>query len=451
MRRREFLAAPAAAKVVKAATPAYEFHPLGIVITSNDTRAEGSREVRRAGMSALATVSVRPYTDVKWEMLRNGKPLRGAVLWQRGIDAAVRFPEAPGEVVLRASAGAARVESRFEVRDLPGGSWPAPEGPTAANPGARLQRAMGLLADGKPARVLFYGQSITKQDWWWQVMRDLERRFPKSRITYDNRALGGYSSPYLIRTVERDVGTFDPDLVIFHVYGPQAEYERIIRWIRGHTRAEVAIQNDHVNAYPENEQQKQRDRQSFEFLPKLCGELGCELVDIRRPWRAYLRTHNLRHQDLQKDGVHLNERGNWLMAELTKPYLWRIPGVRAPEPAKPAPFDEFSYTRPTLTWDADWPCLNRVEWATKPVAEDWRLRITEAAADLSSFRFSLEGSVTGADGGGVSTEKFVSKSGRVVIHPEDWAMKRSYDLRKQPMPADWEVWWSTLPVAKLRP
>ena len=119
---------------------------------------------------------------------------------------------------------------------------------------------------------------------------------------------------------------------------------------------------------------------------------------------------------------------------------------RPEPPASPG----FTYTRPTLTWDADWPCLNRVEWKTAPVAEDWRVRVLEAAADLSSFRFVAEGSVTGADGEGVSKEKFVSKSGRVVIHPQDWAMKRSFDLRKKPMPANWEVWWSVVPVAKLR-
>ena len=45
--------------------------------------------------------------------------------------------------------------------------------------GARIQRTMGLLATTTPAerrqvRILFYGQSITEQDWWKDVANDLK-------------------------------------------------------------------------------------------------------------------------------------------------------------------------------------------------------------------------------------------------------------------------------------
>ena len=43
--------------------------------------------------------------------------------------------------------------------------------------GAKIQRTMMLLATSTPqhrhrVRILFYGQSITKQDWWLEVAND---------------------------------------------------------------------------------------------------------------------------------------------------------------------------------------------------------------------------------------------------------------------------------------
>jgi hypothetical protein len=44
-------------------------------------------------------------------------------------------------------------------------------------------------------------------------------------------------------------------------------------------------------------------------------------VDVRRPWVQYLIENHLRATDVLSDGTHLNEHGNWLLAELTKRYL----------------------------------------------------------------------------------------------------------------------------------
>ena len=52
--------------------------------------------------------------------------------------------------------------------------------------GLGVQRTMALLATSTPqhhntVRILFYGQSITEQDWWHEVAADLKRRFPERR------------------------------------------------------------------------------------------------------------------------------------------------------------------------------------------------------------------------------------------------------------------------------
>jgi hypothetical protein len=124
---------------------------------------------------------------------------------------------------------------------------------------------MGLLASSTPlrrnrVRILFYGQSITEQDWWKSVANDLRRRFPDADLEIRNRAIGGFASQLLKRPAEHDVFPFYPDLVIFHVYGAHTDYEEIIRGIRSRTTAEVLMQRDHVTRWPAPPEQLSPDK-----------------------------------------------------------------------------------------------------------------------------------------------------------------------------------------------
>ena len=74
------------------------------------------------------------------------------------------------------------------------------------------------------------------------------------------------------------------------------------------------------------------------------------------------------------------------------------------------------------------------------------MRVIETEADDSKWRFEVEGSITGPDGTGFSTEPFVSKSGRVAIDPGEWGVKRAYDLRHQRTPNGFEVRWRVIPM-----
>ena len=117
--------------------------------------------------------------------------------------------------------------------------------------GKHVQRTMRLLAEStpekrNPVRVLFYGQSITEQGWWKIVAEDLRTRFPNANLIIENRAIGGHSSQLLVKTAEADLYPFQPDLVIFHVYGAHDKYEEILRRVRERTCAEILQQNDHV-------------------------------------------------------------------------------------------------------------------------------------------------------------------------------------------------------------
>jgi spore coat polysaccharide biosynthesis predicted glycosyltransferase SpsG len=163
--------------------------------------------------------------------------------------------------------------------------------------GRGVQRTMTLLATSTPqrrntVRILFYGQSITAQDWWKEVAADVRTRFPHANLVIENRALGGFASQRLVKTAETDLYPFQPDLLIFHVYGSHVDYERIIQRTRERTTAEILIQTDHINARSDwrNEPTdpakitfKQWDSfMNYRHLPAVIARYGCGYVDQRR-------------------------------------------------------------------------------------------------------------------------------------------------------------------------
>src|SRR5580700_3649341 len=239
------------------------------------------------------------------------------------------------------------------------------------------------------------------------------------------------------------------------------------------------------------------NRHNAEWLPELAARYGCEIVDVRGPFLDYLKDHGLKPADVLNDGAHFNFQGDYLIAELTERHLrydaalprkpWEnlvrtyeigrdvqwvngklelefegnrvdaIAGWGDPfyggeaevridgRPPSQRP-ELYHITRPTDTFSVDWPGVNRIG-AEKPLlVEDWTLKVLEVNADESRLRFEVAGSKTGPDGGGESTERFVSKSGRVVIDPEDWTFARSFALVHRSTPPGFEVTWSVEPM-----
>jgi len=388
--------------------------------------------------------------------------------------------------------------------------WPAPAPPAQPVANGEIQRSLRLMADSTPerrntVRVLFYGQSITQQPWWKEVADYLRSTYPNADLRIENRAIGGFAAQLLVKTSEADLYPFQPDLVVFHVYGSHIEYENIIQRIRERTSADLLIWNDHPTK-PEDlteatdaatlTPQQWSAFMNHKFLPETAAKYHAAYADIRSPWKAYLTTNQLEPKALLKDSVHLNDQGCYLLAELLKPYFvrtsdapdhpdadyrdlvrtytvgqdvaWRdgkltlpfdgtrveviaAPGDRPTAPAqvlidgrKPSETDGcFAATRVKGYPKVGWPCLKRVMHATPWVAEDWTIRITQHDDALKDFRFAVEGSVTGADGEGNCTETFTSPSGRVVIEPDDWMVARSREYTNVPLPDGFEITWQT--------
>ncbi len=204
--------------------------------------------------------------------------------------------------------------------------------------GRGVQRTMTLLATSTPThhntvRILFYGQSITEQDWTKQVTQNLRERFPYADLQVENKAIGGFASQWLKRPAEHDLYPFYPDLMIFHVYGADNDYEEIIRNTRTRTTSEVLMQRDHATFWPLGTPEattyntpsdggtRWDQHMNEEFLPETAKKYGCGLVDVRGAWLDYLRATHLQPRELTIDGTHLNAQGNFLMAQVIDRYL----------------------------------------------------------------------------------------------------------------------------------
>ncbi len=194
--------------------------------------------------------------------------------------------------------------------------------------GARIQRTMALLATStetrrNPVSILFWGQSIVHQDWTKLVIEDLLRRFPHADITSENRAIGGFTAPSLVRTSVHDLYPVYPDLVVFHVYGGErdGELERIVSNIRRYTTAEILVYTHHVAQFADVGTEKFQERydgaeKSAALMRCLAQKYNCELVDVREEWKRFVAEQNIEYRDLLRDGIHLNEAGVSLMATL---------------------------------------------------------------------------------------------------------------------------------------
>ncbi len=386
-------------------------------------------------------------------------------------------------------------------------SYPAPA-PWQPNPGQRehLRRSLTLLnsstpTDRKTVRVLFYGQSITQQSWWKEVERYLRTTYTNANLIIENRAIGGHASQLLVKTAEADLYPFQPDLLIFHVYGSHIEYENIIRRVRERTCADILLQTDHITTDASLTEETDPAKltptkwdpwMNHVFLPTTAAKYGACRADIHELWKTYLKDQHLKAADLLKDGVHLNAQGEWLMAELLKTYLAPLPpkdgydpmnesrvrtvpvslsndpntlrveftGTRADLIFKPAAKggiavqvdgkspstipELYTFTRVSAFPASDWPLLLRVSSKTPLVAEEWSLKIDRASQDGKVCHFTLRGSVAGEDGEGSSTNRFVSKSGRVVIEPEDWNIAYSVAVFKRALPENHTAAWRAI-------
>ncbi len=377
----------------------------------------------------------------------------------------------------------------------------------AANPSAiYIQRTMKALEEStaeKPAcvRVLFYGQSITAQAWTQTVQKQLQTRYPTAKFEFRNAAIGGYQSDVLIRTADHDLYPWYPDLLFFHVYGPTDKYEEIIKRVRERTSAEIVLWTSHLSA---NEKVdvllKQYDARSLKIL-EVADKYHTMKIDLRKKWCDYLTSHNLAVTNLLSDSVHLKPAGCDVYATFIGEELVRVRGtcgdaatsgsiatIEADGPAVKKDVDGrltltftgnrvvavsdgtgiqgakahvlldgqpmdgakelWAISRPSVGPAGIWmPAVNNIGFDRAPVEESWTLTcLPDSTPDGKKIHYALHGSVTGDDGEGWSTGRFVSRSGRAIIEPSDWRVAWTLGYKKATLPEGFKVTWKSYPM-----
>jgi len=384
--------------------------------------------------------------------------------------------------------------------------YPAPQdyGPTNTY-GAGVQRSLRLMASSSPeqkktVRVLFYGQSITEQYWSVMVGDQLRAWFPNANLIITNLAIS-YTSDLLWKTAETDIYPFYPDLMIFHDFGSIGRYEDIIARTRLRTTADLVLQTD-LPVVPGDlvEPTDPHDPagltgaawHNYYALPDVALRYGAELCDLRTYWKQYLARYGYAPLDLLRDHVHPNKHGDYVMAQLTQSCLrvdesfpdaeWRgavadfvvgrdvhwtngalslpfvgnrVEAVLAGEAGAPVQVridgqppsaipELAAFARTDFYPGTRWLGITRITSRRPVIAEDWTLTVRDSITNdwPPRLSFSLEGSKTGPDGEGWSTNLFVSNSGRVVIDPDGWLMLFWAFLRPLPkLPEGHQIRW----------
>ena len=377
---------------------------------------------------------------------------------------------------------------------------------TAGNPSsAYIQRTMASLEQATAehpthVRVMFYGQSIVAQGWTRTVQTQLQERYPAVHFEFLNAAIGGYTSPSLIRTADHDLYTWYPDLLFFHVYGPVDKYEEIVKRVRERTSAEIVLWTSHLNSQEKPDALNAKLDDRCAKILEVADQYHCLKIHLRKKWCDYLIANNMSSTNLLRDSVHLKPEGCDLYAKFISEELVYAPElgnnptfsgtiktVDINDPAvekgadnrltirftgnrvvavsdgtgkagaqaqvlldgKPMANDKalWAIKRPSNGPAKIWmPAINNIAFNTPLLEEVWTLTcLPDSTPDGTKIHFKVVGSKTGEDGEGWNTERFVSKSGRVIIEPMDWRIPWTLSYKKATLPEGFQVTWQAYP------
>lgn len=192
----------------------------------------------------------------------------------------------------------------------------------------------------KPTRIIFFGDSITEmgvqKDGYIDKMRTyLINNRLESQFELIGAGIGGNKVYDLYLRIEEDVLSKDPDVVIVFVgvndvwhkvWGTGTDedkfarfYKAIIGKIKAQgaelilcTPAVIGEKTDFSNSLDGDLNQYSA------IIRNLAKEYNCKLCDLRKLFLDYNLTHNPENQSqgiLTTDQVHLNDKGNQLVAD----------------------------------------------------------------------------------------------------------------------------------------
>jgi lysophospholipase L1-like esterase len=226
---------------------------------------------------------------------------------------------------------------------------------------SRKDRPAPGAASVPVARVIFFGDSITaagdQPGGYVSIIRDtLKQDYPTHSLEVLGAGIGGNTVPDLQARVDQDVIAREPTHVVIYIgindvwqyefAGPggtePGAYEQGLRDLIVQVQATGAgvslctpsvIGEDPDSTAPVN----QRLRDYAEISRTVATTSGAYLCDLRTAFEQYLRTHNpdrVYEGILTSDGVHLNDRGNRLVADVLLAHLRPLVGQSLSSPVE---------------------------------------------------------------------------------------------------------------------
>ena len=338
--------------------------------------------------------------------------------------------------------------------------------------GTGVERTISLLTTSSVAhpnrvRILFYGQSISDENQVWPklVVEALKKKYPNAIIEDKNLAIGGFAADLLQWTAIDDFRTWNPDLVIFHDYGGEPDYEHVIKNMMANSHADLLLQSDLFDRYPTGDADRAITWHNNHavWLKDFATKKGYGMVDVRHHWFQHCEDNHLVPKVLTRDGIHPNDQGGALMASIVLNYLKPSSNQRIkPRPTqvtikptdwqnghfgivflghrveialdspldtevafkidgkKPSEHPESYYnTRPTNAHQMWFPIISNIRIDQNAVAQEFTLTISNPKSP-KDFDFKLVGAKTGPEGSGNASRDFLSNSKRIRIDSARW-------------------------------
>lgn len=206
------------------------------------------------------------------------------------------------------------------------------------------------MNDNQPTKIVFLGDSITQQaeDFEDGFISLIRQNLIQDKFELVGKGISGNKVSDLLTRYKSDVIDLDPDIVFIYIgindvwhkydFGTGSDidlYEKGLRTIIsdikslgskivlctptviGENTGDFVLGNQFKDV--ETMEKMNGDLDTFsEVVRKLSNEYETELLDLRKIFMDYLAENNINNDAagiLTTDGVHLNERGNKLIAD----------------------------------------------------------------------------------------------------------------------------------------
>lgn len=181
-----------------------------------------------------------------------------------------------------------------------------------------------------PIRVIAFGSSNTELHWhslghfnWFSWLSSAMREWIGRHITTINQGIGGETSKDLLQRIDRDVISFNPNLVIITIGGNDTwkgltiqEYQEFLTQTIEKIKEVNAIpvlQTYYCLLYHEMDEAFQLFPRIVEINRNLSNEMKIPLIDQYKYFSPFYKNDPKNYTKMMLDGLHVNPIGNAIM------------------------------------------------------------------------------------------------------------------------------------------